>query len=147
MFEHVVRRPSSRRSLRIAAAAAFAFVLAVATATLGALPANASSTASISGVVTGSDAPGVGLADVQVQLNLAGGTQIASTSTDASGGYTFTGLQAATYRVQFSDDYNTGHLGPPSPVALSDGQTASGVNASLALGGTSREPSASPAAP
>ena len=136
MSEHVVRRPFSRRPLRIGAAAALAFVLTIASATLGALPANASSTASISGVVTGSDSPGVGLANVQVQLNLAGGTQVDSTSTDSTGAYSFTGLQAATYRVQFSDDYTTGHLGTTSsPLTVSDGQTASGVNASLVLGG------------
>jgi len=136
MSQHAIRRPSSRQSLRLVAAAALAVVVAIATVTLGPLSASASPTASISGIVTGGDT-GAGLADVGVQLTLVGGTQVDYTSTDSSGAYSFTGLQAATYRVQFSDDYNTGHLGTTSsPVALSDGQTVSGVNASLALGGS-----------
>lgn len=114
-----------------------ALALAIATATLGPLSASASPTASISGIVTGADTSGAGLADVSVQLTLSGGTQVDDTTTDSTGAYSFTGLQAATYLVQFSPDYNSNHLGATSsPVSLSDGQAASGVNASLAVGGS-----------
>ncbi|HEY4153336.1 MAG TPA: carboxypeptidase-like regulatory domain-containing protein, partial [Pseudolysinimonas sp.] len=109
----------------------------MAGAALGPLSASASTTASISGVVAGADAPGAGLADVDVALTLAGGTQVDFTSTDSTGAYSFTGLQAATYLVQFSDDYNTGHLGATSsPLVLADGQSLSNVNGSLAVGGS-----------
>jgi len=137
MSQLLRRRSPLSRQLRFAGAIALGLAAAFAGAALGPLAASASTTASISGVVTGSDAPGVGLADVDVQLTLAGGTEVDYTSTDSSGAYSFTGLQAATYLVHFSDDYSTGHLGATSsPVVVADGQSVSNVNGALALGGT-----------
>lgn len=124
-----------RRPLRAAAAALAALALAVAAATLAPLSASASATASISGVVTAADTGAV-LPNVQVDLTLPGGTEVTYTSTDDTGAYAFTGLQAADYRVQFSADYNTGHLGTSAPVTVNDGQTVTGVDAALALGGS-----------
>ena len=124
-----------RRPLRAAAAVLAAVALAVAAATLAPLSASASATASISGVVTAADTGAV-LPNVQVDLTLPGGTEVTYTSTDDTGAYAFTGLQAADYRVQFSADYNTGHLGTSAPVTVNDGQTVTGVDAALALGGS-----------
>jgi hypothetical protein len=135
MLKFALRRSPSPRSLRAAGATALVVALAITAAIFSPLSASASSTASISGVVTGADT-GAGLADVSVQLTLSGGTQVDYTSTDSGGAYSFSGLVGANYLVQFSDDYNTGHLGATSsPVTLTDGQAAT-VNGSLALGGS-----------
>jgi hypothetical protein len=135
MLDYVVRRPSSSGSLRAAVGAALVITLSIAAAIFTPLSASASSTASISGVVTAADT-GAGLADVSVELTLPGGTQLTDTSTDSTGAYSFTGLSAATYLVHFSDDYNTGHLGATSsPVTLTDGQAAT-VDRALSLGGS-----------
>lgn len=131
-----VRRSPVRRPVRAAAAALAALALAVAAATLAPLSASASATASISGVVTAADT-GAPLADLAVTLMLPGGTQVSTTSTDSSGAYTFTDLQASKYVEQFSDDYSTGHLGTTtSAFTVNDGQTVTGVDIALALGGS-----------
>lgn len=130
------RRSPARRPLRAGAAALAALALAVAAASLAPLSASASATASMSGVVTAADT-GAPIADLAVTLELPGGTEVASTSTDAAGAYTFTDLQAASYIAQFSDDYGTGHLGTTSsPLTVNDGQSITGVNVALALGGS-----------
>jgi carboxypeptidase family protein len=131
-----VRRFPVRSPLRAAAAALAALALAVTAATLAPLSASASATASVSGVVTAGDT-GAPLADLAVTLMLPGGTQVSTTSTDSSGTYTFADLQAANYVEQFSDDYSTGHLGTTtSAFKVNDGQTVTGVNVVLALGGS-----------
>jgi len=131
-----VRRSPVPRPLRAAAAALAALAVAMTAATLAPLSASASATASISGVVTAADT-GAPLPDVGVTLTLPGGTQVSATSTDSSGTYTFTGLQPANYVEQVSDDYNSGHLGTTtSAFTVNDGQTVTGVNVALALGGS-----------
>ena len=128
-------RSSVRRLPRTALAALAALALALAAATLAPLSAAASATASISGVVTAADT-GAPLPDLGISLTLPGGTQVSYATTDDAGAYTLTGLQAASYLVQFSADYNTGHLGSSTPATVHDGQALTGVDAALALGGT-----------
>jgi hypothetical protein len=136
MFESPLFRASLRRRFRAATIVVLIAAVALVTATMSPLTAAASTSASISGVVTGADT-GTGLANVGVQLTLPGGTSVNYTSTDASGAYTFTDLPAGSYVIQFADEYGTGHLGAdPARVTLVDGQTLTGVDAALQLGGS-----------
>ncbi len=135
MFTHTARRPAAHR-IRLAWGAVVVAVVAVVS--LGLVPASAvaSTTASISGTVTGADTSGAGLANANVTLTLAGGTQVASTSSDSSGAYSFTGLSAAKYVVQVQPDYVTNYLTTSVPVTVADGQAVTGLNAVLPVGGT-----------
>jgi len=133
----VVRRPSVSLGLG---------VIFVAGAILGApIAASASSTASISGTVTGADT-GVPQANVNVSLELVGGTPIANTSTDAAGNYSFAGLAAGSYVIDFFLNQGTPYanqwygggatLSTAAPVALADGQSLTGLTTALTVGAT-----------
>jgi hypothetical protein len=135
MFANPVRRPATRR-IRLIWGAATVAMLALVGAGLGPLSASASSTGSIAGVVSGADTAGAGLANANITLTLAGGTQVANTSSDSSGAYSFTGLSAAKYVVQIQPDYTTNYLTTSVPVTIADGQAVTGLNAVLPVGGT-----------
>ena len=121
-------------------------VVVIAGAILGApIAASASSTASIAGTVTGADT-GAPQANVNVSLELVGGTPIANTSTDDAGNYSFAGLAAGTYVIDFFLNQGTPYanqwygggatLATATPVALADGQSLTGLTTALTVGAT-----------
>jgi hypothetical protein len=79
-------------------------------------------------------------------LNLSGGTQVQYATTDASGDYSFTGLPAAGYILNFSAAYGQDYVAqwwgdqPTQATAnvlqLRAGQSASGINVTLAVAAT-----------
>ena len=102
---------------------------------------------SISGVVT-SDATGLGIQNVQVQVFSSAGQNLGSVNTSASGSYTTSGLPAGTYYLRTSNNvgfvdelYNNLACFPTctvtsgTPVVVSVGATVSGVNFGLPTGG------------
>ena len=129
----------NRRHGRLAAIV-LVLVAAIVLVTFGGLrpgSASATPTGSISGVVTGAEAPAVGLANIGVQLTLPGGTYVQFQSTDSGGHYSFTGLPGTSYVVHFYGDADTDHLdATSSTIVLADGQAQAGVDAVLPLGGT-----------
>jgi hypothetical protein len=134
---------SRRKSVVFAAVlsviAAFGFVSASASA------ASADSTASISGTVT-SATTGTPIANVQVGLDLPGGNYVQFGSTDANGNYSFTGLQATPYVINFAPGYGDNYvqqwwnnkptLATATPIPVAPGQSVTGINASLVDGAT-----------
>jgi hypothetical protein len=98
----------------------------------------------ISGVVDGADTSGP-LADVEVDAYDSDGTDVASTSTQADGTYSFGGLSAGNYTVHFEDQDARGYASQwysgqveqstAGHVAVTAGGTAT-ANANLAVGGT-----------
>ena len=98
---------------------------------------------SISGTVSDSAGP---LADICVTAMLTSGDFGGSATTAADGTYTITGLAAATYDVQFSNCGNPSlnyvsqnYTGPSAlngAVSVTLGQTLSGINATMADGGS-----------
>ncbi len=83
------------------------------------------------GVQNGPDAP---LAGVTIELRDAGNAVIATTVTDASGNYTFTGLPPGTYSVQQ----------PTQPPGTSNGQTIPGAVPNGGTPGTATTPLVAP---
>ncbi|MCB0863650.1 MAG: hypothetical protein KDB66_10655 [Solirubrobacterales bacterium] len=115
-------------------------------------PSNASGSASISGTLTSSNAPAT---DVCVGASNTSGETVKFGITDASGGYTLSGLEPGTYRIGFftSDvridsfecrdanvlpEYfdNKSTLAAATPVAVADGSEVTGIDAELAKGGS-----------
>ena len=105
--------------------------------------------ATISGHVTDSSSPPVDQANICVSAQPVSGAPGAlggTTSTNANGNYTITGLRAWYYQVQFSPcggqnlltEYYNGAADPLSAqnVTLTAGQTRNGVDASLEAGAT-----------
>jgi hypothetical protein len=133
------RRKSVLAGLVIAALATFGFVGGAASS------ASADSTGSISGTVYGGSAD-VPLANVSVGLDLPGGNYVQFGTTDANGNYSFVGLAAASYVLNFqpspSDNYaaqwwnNKSTLATATPISLSNGQALTGIDATLADGAT-----------
>ena len=93
----------------------------------------------LTGTVT-SAATGNPLSGIDVQAIDSGGTTVASAQTDANGDYSLIRLDTGSYRVSFSDpagfhfsQYYTGRsdAGSADPVAVTAGQTSSGIGAAL----------------
>jgi hypothetical protein len=78
-----------------------AVVLAFGSALIGASPAAADSTGTITGVVMGQGNPDAPLSGIDVELELPGGTYVQGMNTGDDGAYSFTGLSAADYIVYF----------------------------------------------
>jgi len=140
---------ASRPARRIRPLAALLAVVALAiggvlTAPLAAI---ASGSSSISGTVTGSDAPDAGLADIGVTLTLPGGTFVAFTFTDADGHYSFDNVVAASYTVSFEPDFGSRYLvqqqwwngaataGTATVIVVTDDDAVTGIDATLPLAG------------
>jgi len=143
----MTREHASTRHLRSALAVLAVLAMALGAALSAPLAAVASASGSISGTVTGSDAPGVGLSDANVVLTLPGGTQVAYTSTDADGHYSFTGLRAASYTVAFEPNFGSGYVvqqqwwngassaATATPIVIAAGAAVTGIDAAFPVGG------------
>ncbi|MEO7720595.1 MAG: carboxypeptidase-like regulatory domain-containing protein [Pseudolysinimonas sp.] len=139
--------PRPVRRVRTIAALLAVIALAIGGALATPLTAIASGASSISGTVTGSDAPGVGLADVGVTLTLPGGTFVAYATTDADGHYSFDNVVAASYTVSFEPDFNSPYLvelqwwngaataASATPIVVADHEAVAGIDAILPLAG------------
>ena len=100
--------------------------------------------ARISGTVTDASTH-VGIERIQATVYGTNGDYINSTETDLNGAYTIGGLPTGTYRVEFSNysssDYipqyynDKGTLASANGVTTSAGQTTSGIDAAMQLGG------------
>jgi PKD repeat protein len=100
----------------------------------------------ITGKVTGASG-GTSLSDIEISVYEANGEQfIASTTTDAAGEYTVSGLGGGEYKLEFVPDYGGGNYLPqfysdqPSltaanPIKVAVEQTSSGIDAQLQTGG------------
>ncbi len=100
----------------------------------------------ISGTVFGANAPGVGLANAYVNLYAPGGQPVTLGSTDANGNFSFTGVAAGSYTIDFQSPTGANYIeqwwnGESSNATadyftLADGQSLTGMNATLAVGST-----------
>ena len=134
---------SRRKSLAVATI--LAVVAAFGITSVGASTASADTLGSISGTVT-SASTGTPIDNVQVGLDLPGGNYVQFGSTDSDGNYSFTGLAATTYVINFSPNFGDNYasqwwnnkptLSTATPISLAAGQTLTGVDASLADGAT-----------
>ena len=130
-------------SRRKSVALALAVTAALGIVAGGASVASAAGTASISGTVFGPDSV-TPIANVQVSLDLPGGTYVQFGSTDASGNYTFTGLTAASYILDFAPNFGDNYapqwwnnqptMATATPIAVAAGAAVSGLQTTLAAG-------------
>ncbi len=137
--------PSRRSSLRAIVGATLSSVLIVGALVAAPSAALASSTGSITGTVTGADTGAV-QANVNVQLELIGGTPVANATTDAGGVYTFTGLPAGDYVLDFNVAQGSAYanqwygggltLSTATAIPLTDGQALGGLTTALPVGAT-----------
>lgn len=96
----------------------------------------------ITGTIDGADNPGVGLAGIPVQAD--GTSEGYDATTDDNGNYSITGIAPGSYQVQFgpSGNYLTQwweHQSDPNlttAVNVTAGGTVTGIDATLAVGGT-----------
>ena len=101
----------------------------------------------ISGTVTDASSH-VGLAEIEVDVYAADGTDIATAFTNADGTYSVGGLPAGSYKVEFSNpgggnagdyepQYYSGQatLGAAAAVVVTTGATTTNINAALGAGG------------
>lgn len=144
-----VINPSSRTSGRKrigALTAAIALLAALLAFGGGVGSASADGTGSISGTVQVAGSPNSGLANAYVFVYSAGLQWAASTSTDASGNFSFTGLAAGSYTVNVQPPDGANYVqqwwnGKGSALLadyfpLADGQARTDVNFVLAVGST-----------
>ena len=140
-------RPRNARRTTILGYAAAAILLAFSFAAAGASSALADSTGSISGTVyEGTGDSAVPAANAFVALDLPGGTYVQNATTDANGDYSFTGLPAASYVIDFQANYgdnfssqwwnNEPTQSTATPIALASGQALTDIDANLAAGAT-----------
>lgn len=101
---------------------------------------------SITGTVTGKET-GAGVGDVFVTAySAATGSPTAISATDASGGYSISGLAPGSYKLHFQPQHNSGYLSQwygnkedlssATPVTVAGPATTSGIDAALQMGGT-----------
>ena len=133
-----------------AAAANVITLAAGATAVADASLVSIEADATISGRVTNSLGNPVAFANVSVspvdQNQLGYGQTAGSAQTDANGNYTVSGLQADTYTIQFLPPFNSNYVtsfwngqtdaAQATPLVVSDGENASGIDGSLGVGAT-----------
>ena len=93
-----------------------------------------SGSGSISGTVTA--AGGTPLQYVQVEAYTPYGDRGGYTSTNASGNYTIVGLGSGSYTLKASPIFGENLIGTPQTVSLTAPNTLSGVNFTMAPGGT-----------
>ena len=138
-------RRHNARLRSFATATVLILVAALGLVVESASAANADSTASISGTVVSSTS-GTPIGNVAVGLDLPGGNYVQFGTTDENGNYSFTGLAAGSYVLNFApaqdDNYvqqwsgNKPTLATATPIAVAVAQAVTGVNASLAEGAT-----------
>lgn len=102
--------------------------------------------ASISGVVTTVETPGVGLAGASALAVDSTGNYVGSATTDAEGSYSIVGLAPATYRIQFQAPYGDSHaeqfwknvptFDKATPLTVAAGSVVTDINATLTQGAT-----------
>lgn len=87
-------------------------------------------------------ATGGALSGFEVELLSGSGTEVAQTTTDGSGNYSFSAIPAGTYEIEFNPggangSYNASYYGGSAPTkfTITRGQTTSGINGQLFTGG------------
>jgi hypothetical protein len=103
-------------------------------------------TASLSGTVTGSDAPGIGVAAVDVSITSVTGDYYDFTTTADDGTYSFSGIPADDYTLTFQPEQGVNYLlqqwqgksiqDQATRVTITDGQVLTGFDAVLDPGAT-----------
>lgn len=141
----MIKSPLHSLRKSVAAAAVLAVIAAVGLVSASASVASADTLGSISGTVT-SATSGTPLANVQVSLDLPGGNYVQFGSTANDGTYSFTGVAAGSYVVNFAPSYTDNYaqqwwnnkptLATATPIAVAAGQSVTGIDASLADGAT-----------
>lgn len=146
--------PASKSTVELEADTAIFPVLYTVEAKQAEAPAHSDITLAQAGVISGTvtaEDTGDPLEDVRVIVRTPSGEFVTSTSTDASGNYTVTGLDAGEYIVKF-DPQNFSSVGDPAeaylleyyndqpdqdsadPVTVTDPGTTSGIDAALERG-------------
>ena len=102
--------------------------------------------ATVSGTVTTTDDPSLGLANASVTAVDSSDNYVAGTTTDANGNYSIVGLAAGSYRIKFDAPYGDSHASQfwksaatfdkATPVSVTSATATSGINATLAAGAT-----------
>jgi hypothetical protein len=108
--------------------------------------ASADPTGSVSGTVFGADSPSVGLADANVILYAPNEQPVAITTADQDGNFSFPGLAAGTYTLDFQAPDGANYIqqwwnnestnAAADYFTLADGQALGSMNATLAVGAT-----------
>lgn len=139
------RLPRSARTLALLVAAALLGALLIASGGSSAAFADGG-TASLSGTVTGADAPGVGVAAIDVSISSVTGDYYDYTTTGADGTYSFTDIPADDYTLTFQPEQGVNYLiqqwegksieDHATPITVEDGQVLSGFDAVLVPGAT-----------